>query len=92
MKVRNVSMTKKMAFSEGDFVVYPTHGVGRVTGVEVQSMGDLDIEVFAVRLFLDDLNGRALTVAADEFRRTHDFAFHPFHELVDFSNASCAAG
>ncbi len=41
-------MTKKMAFSEGDFVVYPTHGVGRVTGVEFQNMGDLEIEVVVI--------------------------------------------
>ena len=41
-------MTKKMAFSEGDFVVYPTHGVGRVTGVEFQNIGDLEIEVVVI--------------------------------------------
>ncbi len=32
-------MAKKLEFGEGDFVVYPTHGVGRVMGIEDQTIG-----------------------------------------------------
>ncbi len=30
---------KKIKFSAGDYVVYPTHGVGKVTGIEDQEIG-----------------------------------------------------
>ena len=33
-----MSKTRDHEFSDGDFVVYPTHGVGRVTGVEKQEI------------------------------------------------------
>lgn len=35
-------------FHEGDFVVYPAHGVGRVVGHETQSIGDLDVHLLVV--------------------------------------------
>ncbi len=37
-----------MAFAPGDFAVYPTHGVGRITGVETQRIFGSEIEVFVV--------------------------------------------
>ncbi|MFQ5784640.1 MAG: CarD family transcriptional regulator [Alphaproteobacteria bacterium] len=39
---------KEMAFATGDYVVYPTHGVGRITGVDTQQFGDSELEVFVV--------------------------------------------
>jgi CarD family transcriptional regulator len=39
-------MTK--LFNEGDYVVYPAHGVGRVVGNESQSIGDMEIELLVV--------------------------------------------
>ena len=33
-----MSKAKDHDFSDGDFVVYPTHGVGRVTGIEKQEI------------------------------------------------------
>lgn len=41
-------MTEKIEVVEGDFVVYPTHGVGRVTGVDQQLISDCPIEVISV--------------------------------------------
>ena len=43
-----MSDVKKAVFSIGDFVVYPAHGVGRVTGVEVQIIAGMDLEVFVI--------------------------------------------
>mgnify|MGYP002266056538 CR=1 FL=1 len=35
-------------FSTGDFVVYPTHGVGKVLGVEKQEIAGLSLKLFVI--------------------------------------------
>jgi len=35
-------------FAVGDFVVYPSHGVGRINTIEEHELGDLVLQVFAV--------------------------------------------
>ncbi len=39
---------KELEFVPGDFAVYPTHGVGRITGIESQRILGSEIEVFVV--------------------------------------------
>ena len=39
---------KELGFVPGDFAVYPTHGVGRITGIESQQILGSEIEVFVV--------------------------------------------
>lgn len=39
---------EKLEFSEGDFVVYPTHGVGQVTGVENIEIADEKLKLFVI--------------------------------------------
>lgn len=39
---------KKLPFSRGDYVVYPTHGVGRVTGVEKQEVAGFNLQLFVI--------------------------------------------
>jgi len=41
-------MAGDSVFSEGDFVVYPTHGVGRITGVEVQEIAGQKLKLFVI--------------------------------------------
>ena len=41
-------MATKTAFSEGDYVVYPTHGVGRVLGVEDREVAGFDLKLFVI--------------------------------------------
>ena len=41
-------MATKAAFSEGDYVVYPTHGVGRVLGVEDREVAGFDLKLFVI--------------------------------------------
>ena len=43
------------AFDVGDYVVYPAHGVGRVTGVETQQVAGMKLEVFVVAFEQDKL-------------------------------------
>ena len=39
---------KNLEFSAGDYVVYPTHGVGQVTGVEEREIAGQDLELFII--------------------------------------------
>ena len=38
-----------LEFKEGDFVVYPTHGVGKVLGIEKEDIGGTEVELIVVR-------------------------------------------
>ncbi len=35
-------------FNVNDFVVYPTHGVGKITGVETQKIGEIELTLFVI--------------------------------------------
>ncbi len=35
-------------FSSGDYVVYPAHGVGQVEGIETQTIGGMEVKLYAV--------------------------------------------
>ncbi|MFQ5972343.1 MAG: CarD family transcriptional regulator [Alphaproteobacteria bacterium] len=40
---------KDLEFTRGDFVVYPTHGVGRVTGVETKQIAGQELTLFVIQ-------------------------------------------
>ncbi len=42
------SSSKKLPFSVNDFVVYPTHGVGKITDIEQQNIAGMDLELFVI--------------------------------------------
>lgn len=35
-------------FTQGDYVVYPAHGVGQIEGVETQNIGGMDVSLYAI--------------------------------------------
>lgn len=37
-----------VTFSKGDHVVYPAHGVGQVEGVETQTIGGVNVKLYAI--------------------------------------------
>src|SRR6266508_535762 len=39
---------EKIAFATGDLVVYPTHGVGKITAIETQEIAGHTLSVFVV--------------------------------------------
>ena len=39
---------KNLEFNAGDYVVYPTHGVGQVTGVEERELAGQDLQLFII--------------------------------------------
>jgi CarD family transcriptional regulator len=48
----------KMPFSEGDLVVYPTHGVGKITAIEEQEIAGHTLNVFVVSFDKDRMTLR----------------------------------
>ncbi len=53
-----------IAFRPGDHIVYPAHGVGRVMGVEKQSVAGLDLDVFVISFEQDKMTLRVPTAKA----------------------------
>src|SRR5262244_4572206 len=51
-------MSDKTMFGEGDFVVYPTHGVGKILGIETQEIAGDTISVFVVHFDKDRMTLR----------------------------------
>ena len=42
-------MGKKAEFSPGDFVGYPTHGVGKIVGIEEQEISGHELQLFVIK-------------------------------------------
>ena len=51
-------MAKAIDFGTGDYVVYPTHGVGQVTGVEKQEISGHDLELIIIKFEKDRMTLR----------------------------------
>lgn len=51
-------MAKKCEFSPGDYVVYPAHGVGRVTDIHEQEISGIMIELIAIQFDKDRMTLR----------------------------------
>jgi CarD family transcriptional regulator len=57
-------MAKKLEFATGDYVVYPTHGVGRVIGIEQQQISDIEVELIVIKFEKDRMTLRVPTEKA----------------------------
>lgn len=51
-------MPEKLAFATGDLVVYPTHGVGKILGIELQEIAGHSLNVFVVHFDKDRMTLR----------------------------------
>ena len=49
---------KQSEYSAGDFVVYPTHGVGKVLGVETQEISGVTLDLIIIRFDKDRMTLR----------------------------------
>src|SRR5258705_10553897 len=56
--------TRKHEFKGGDFVVYPTHGVGRIQKVDEQEVAGLKLELFVIAFEKDKMILRVPTAKA----------------------------
>ena len=53
-----MSKIKKNNFIAGDFVVYPSHGVGKIIGTETRQIEQTDIELLVIRFEQDRMTLR----------------------------------
>jgi len=56
--------SKKKLFKTGQFIVYPAHGVGKVTGIEQDVIAGFDIETYVVHFEQDKMTLRVPTAKA----------------------------
>ncbi len=49
---------KKQSYSVGEYVVYPTHGVGKILGLESEKIGDFELKVFVIAFEKDKMTLR----------------------------------
>ncbi len=61
-----MSKAKKTEFRPDDFVVYPTHGVGRIVSIEEQEVAGLRLEMFVISFEKDKMTLRVPTARASE--------------------------
>jgi len=59
------SAKKKLPFTPGDFVVYPTHGVGKVTSIEIQEIAGHKLKLFVISFDRDRMTLRVPVTKAD---------------------------
>lgn len=45
---KNMANNDNFNFTKGDYVVYPAHGVGQIEGVETQTIGGMDVSLYAI--------------------------------------------
>jgi len=60
-------MSKGFEYASGDFVVYPTHGVGRVDGIETQEISGVTLHLIVIRF---DKDRMTLKVPVDKAKRS----------------------
>ncbi len=60
----NSASVQPASFKTGDHIVYPAHGVGRVIGVEKQTVAGIDLEVFVISFEQDKMTLRVPTAKA----------------------------
>ncbi|MCB9948235.1 MAG: CarD family transcriptional regulator [Rhodospirillaceae bacterium] len=41
-------MAQTLEYTVGDYVVYPAHGVGRITSIEMHALGEQQVELYAI--------------------------------------------
>ncbi|MBX7147149.1 MAG: CarD family transcriptional regulator [Alphaproteobacteria bacterium] len=51
-------MKKELAFKKGDYLVYPTHGVGKVLGIEKQDISGLTLKFLTINFDKDKMTLR----------------------------------
>jgi len=54
-----------LKFKEGDYVVYPAHGVGKLTGIERHTIGGSEMELFVILFEKDRMTLRLPKAKAD---------------------------
>ena len=60
-----VAAGSKKGFAVGEYVVYPTHGVGKIMGIETETIGTFELKVFVIGFEKDKMTLRVPTGRAE---------------------------
>lgn len=55
----------KLKFKAGDFIVYPAHGMGKVTAVETETIAEMELEVYVIDFEQDKMTLRVPTMKTE---------------------------
>lgn len=58
-------MREELVFTAGDYVVYPTHGVGKVLGIESREIAGCNLQLFVIAFDRDRMTLRVPTNKAE---------------------------
>ena len=92
---RTPAKKEKLEFAAGDFVVYPTHGVGQVTSIETHEIADQKLKLYIISFERERMTGPMLDIACKQVNnarrihchtRTH-FKLHPRRILWPIGDA-----
>ncbi len=64
-KAASAKKSNKKAFKAGQHIVYPAHGVGKVTGVEKETIAEIEVELYVVIFEQDKMTLRVPTFKAE---------------------------
>lgn len=64
-------MAKKAQFKVDDYVVYPTHGVGKIVDEETQTIGGMELRVFVISFDKDKMTLRVPVSRAESAGLRH---------------------
>ena len=56
--MRMIMAKKEFIYQDGDFVVYPTHGVGKIIGTETNDIAGVQITLLVIRFEQDRMTLR----------------------------------
>jgi len=65
-RLAEVAPAEEVDYAEGDYVVYPTHGVGRVIGIEQQVISGHKLRLIAIKFEKDRMTLRVPVAKAQE--------------------------
>jgi len=57
-------MAAQTDFNTGDFVVYPTHGVGKIKGIEMQTIGGQELQLLVIDFSKEKMTLRVPVIKA----------------------------
>lgn len=57
--------SSRLPFKTGEYIVYPAHGVGRITGVDTQEVAGLKLELFVISFIKDKMTLRVPVTKAE---------------------------
>ena len=55
----------KLLFRAGDFIVYPAHGLGQVVAVEIETVAEMELEVYVISFEQDKMTLRVPTLKTE---------------------------